>query len=74
MHKYMFFREPTNDKDPTGGFLPVLRDRVHFLDVTNDELRPGVDPNQQANQFWADIEQQIQQLNTDKRIDSHKEL
>lgn len=53
------YSEPTHRGDPVGGFLPIQKDRVNFLDVTNEGLKTGVDPNQKFNRFWARIEEKV---------------
>lgn len=71
---YTFDSEPTHAKDPVDGFKPIRKDQVHFLDVTNDGLKLGVNPNQKANRLWDEIERQIQQINADARKSGHEEL
>lgn len=56
--------DPTHDGNPVDGFLPIQDDRVHFVDVTNDGLKPGINPNQAANEMWTQIEQQVHQISS----------
>lgn len=51
-----------HDDDPISGFLPVQNDRLNFLDVTNDGLKLGVNPNQRVDGFWTQIEQKIKEI------------
>lgn len=60
-----FSSDPTDDEDPVVGFLPILKNHVHFLDITNDGLFPKFNPNQKANEFWAEIDHRIQQINAE---------
>lgn len=43
----------------TAGFKPILNNEINFLDVTNDGLKPGKNPNQAANQLWENIEEKL---------------
>lgn len=54
-----FYREPTRDGIPVSGFLPIQGDKINFLDITNDGLKPGVNPNPEAYELWANIERKI---------------
>lgn len=54
------FSEPSHQNDPVEGFQPIQNDAVHFLDITNEGLIPGLSPNKKANDLWASIDQQIQ--------------
>lgn len=52
------FSEPSYLNDPVGGYQPIQNDAVHFLDITNRGLIPGLSPNTKANDFWTRINQQ----------------
>lgn len=47
---------------------------MNFMDVTNDGLVAGVNPNQKAIDFWAHIEQQIYAINDKSTKPSRFEL
>lgn len=65
---------PAHNGDPVDEFLPIKGDQVNFLDITNDGLKPGVDPNKKANEFWSGIELQIHQINENSHKTSRDEL
>lgn len=69
-----FHSEPVHNGDPISEFLPVQSDEVHFVDVTKDGLKSGVNPNQEANDLWARIEQAYQEANEDASRLDHEEL
>lgn len=70
----MFCSEPTHNNDLVDGCLPIQNDRVHYLDVTNDGLKVGVNPNHEANELWDQIEQQITQINAEEAKSMREEL
>lgn len=53
------YSEPTHRGDPIDEFLPIQGHHVNFLDVTNDGLKPDVNPNRKANKMWAHIEHRV---------------
>lgn len=53
-----------HDGEPILEFRPIQKDQLHFFDVTHSGLEPGVNPNQEAIDLWARIEQLVQ--TTDK--------
>lgn len=69
-----YFSEPTHDGDPVSNYLPIQDDRINFLDVTNDGLIVGINPNQEANQLWSGIERKVQQMNVDTQNRTREEL
>lgn len=56
---FSLFSEPSHQNDPIEGFQPIEEGKINFLDIINDGLYPGLDPNREANHFWADIEENI---------------
>lgn len=55
-----YFSEPVHKSEPISEFRPIQTDQLHFLDVTHKGLESGVNPNQEANELWARIEQSVQ--------------
>lgn len=53
------YNEPTHMNEPVEQFLPVQGEQVHFIDLTNDGLKQGINPNKDRNEFWAEIEQKL---------------
>ncbi|XP_055301656.1 esterase B1-like [Sitodiplosis mosellana] len=68
------YGEPTYQQEPIAGFLPIDDDQVNFLDVTNDGLMPGVNPNQKAMEFWAHVEREVQEIQAKSKQFVHEEL
>lgn len=60
----IFHRIPSHHNDPIANFLPIEDDRVNFLDVTNNGLVPGENPNQKAMEFWSHIEKELHEIYT----------
>lgn len=61
VYVYTFYSDPTHNDDPVAGFYPIQNDKIHFLDITNDGPKPGVNPNEKSYELWANIERQIRQ-------------
>lgn len=40
-------------------FKPVQNGEINFLDITNNGFIPGLNPNVEAIQFWANIEKRL---------------
>lgn len=59
-----FCSDPAPNGDPVTDFLPIQKDKVYFVDVMNDVVKAGVNPNGKAYELWAQIEQQTQKVNT----------
>lgn len=66
------FRTPNPNNE--NGFLPIESEKMNFLDVTNDGLVPGVNPNRKAIELWARIEQQVHEINAKSLKSSRDEL
>lgn len=58
----MFCSSPSYYGDPVD-LAPIQNGQVNFVDVTNDGLRVGVNPNQAANELWARVERQVDDFN-----------
>lgn len=43
--------------------MPIQNDRVNFLDLSNNGITLGVNPNRKSNEFWEYVEQQIHRIN-----------
>lgn len=63
-----------NDGNPIPEFQPIQGDQVHFLDITSDGLKPGVNPNQEAYALWARIEKIFETPETDAIKSTREEL
>lgn len=50
------FSKPTHEDDPVSGFQPIENGTIHFLDINNEGLIPGLDPNKYVRHLWARIE------------------
>lgn len=59
----VYCSNPMHNGDPTDGFLPIQQDQVYFLDINNNGLKLGVNPNQKSVEFWSLVEKQIHQIN-----------
>jgi len=42
---------------------PIQNNQVNFVDITNEGLRIGVNPNAAANELWSRVERQVQDYN-----------
>lgn len=70
----IFCSEPVHNGDPIPEFQPIQDDQVHFLDVTNEGPKAGVNPNQEANELWTRIEKIFQKPDTDAAKSKREEL
>lgn len=72
-HIFLNNSKPTHQNDPISGFKPVKNGEVNYLDITNDGLSIGIEPNRKAFDFWENIEQRAVQISEDlmkqKRIE-----
>lgn len=69
-----FHREPSHEKEPIDGFLPIEKDKVNFLDVVNGGLKLDVNINQGANELWARIEKQVPKIRVEDQDSTQDEL
>lgn len=60
-----FSSDPVHNGDPIAELKPVQKDQLHFLDVTNDGLKLGVNPDRERYELWAEIDQLFQKVNAD---------
>lgn len=74
--KLTFYLNSFRTPDPNNkiGFLPIENETVNFLDVKNDGLVPGANPNHKAHQFWSRIEQKLIAINEKSNDEIHDEL
>lgn len=59
----LFCREPTHNGDPVSGFLPIQNGQMNYLNITNDKMEMGVDPNKDTYELWSQIEAQVNEIN-----------
>lgn len=52
------------------GSLPIQSGKFNFIDVTNDGLQLGINPNQAAFELWTQIEQQINEIEIKRNDES----
>ncbi|XP_031636635.1 esterase B1-like isoform X2 [Contarinia nasturtii] len=58
------YGKPIRNGKPIKGFKPIRKNRVNFLDFTNDGLALGVNPNKKAIEFWTYIGQELNEIVT----------
>lgn len=56
------FSKPSHQEKPVNGFQPVQNGEINFLDINNDGLTVGRNPNKEAFEMWASIEKRAHQL------------
>lgn len=56
------FSSPIYQSDPADEFLPIRKQKVNYLDITNEGLIPGVAPKKQAISFWQRIMLKAEEL------------
>lgn len=54
---YWYLSEPSYEDDPISGSQPVKNGVIHFLDITNEGIMSGLDPNKSTYELWASIEE-----------------
>lgn len=54
-------------KSPSLGFKPIQNGEINFLNITNNGLKPGLNPNGKAMDFWMNIEERMQKYIKVKR-------
>lgn len=57
-----FSSEPTYKDDLITGFTSIQGNDILFLDVTNDGLRLDKNPEKDAVEWWANLEQQAKEM------------
>lgn len=70
----VFHSNPVHNGEPVKEFLPIQGNKVHFLDVTEDGLKPGLNPNRAANEMWARIEEQVYKIAAESAKTTREEL
>lgn len=53
---FAYTSEPAHQKHPIDEFPPIQNEKLNFLDIRNDGLKIGQQPNAKANEFWARID------------------
>lgn len=62
------YGNPVHNGDPIDELKPVRKDQLHFLDITEDGLKLGVNPDKERYDLWAEIDQLFQKISADTGI------
>lgn len=62
---FQFSSEPTPDGYPIPELPPVQKHQVHYFEVTEDGLKPGVNPDKERIELWTEIDEFFHKVNAD---------
>lgn len=65
--RHFSYSTPSKECDGIVGVQPTQNIKIPFIDITNEGLLTGLTLNQNATNFWTNMEQRTMQSSTEQR-------